>query len=336
MAVNQGARASVTFFEGAPDKDELRRAAPLGAVAAALGVRLDSQGRGLCPFHEDTRPSFSLWVDPAGVQRWGCFPCGLSGDCFDLVQRLEVTSFGAAVRRVAEIARDAPPWEAPPARVELDREGLEAYVREAQDNAIQPWNKGLLCVAASLADEAAPITTRVRFDRVLRELGWGVDDRACVVIPHRSPGGELTGAKVRAPDGQKWAYPGSEFKHLYGCWLSSGRASKLLLAEGETDFAHARLRGCDELGVHALSVPSGAKGPRPDWVDAVVGAFDDVYLGLDGDDSGRRAATEWTRALTWRRAETRVWDLHLPDGLDLRSCGRSFETLVGDAVRRRL
>ena len=55
--------------------------------------------QGLCPFHNEKTPSFSVH---ATRQFFHCFGCGASGDVFAFVQRIENISFPEAVRRVAE------------------------------------------------------------------------------------------------------------------------------------------------------------------------------------------------------------------------------------------
>ena len=53
---------------------------------------------GLCPFHKEKSPSFSVH---AGRQFFHCFGCGLSGDIFTFVEKIENVSFPEAVRIVA-------------------------------------------------------------------------------------------------------------------------------------------------------------------------------------------------------------------------------------------
>ena len=54
---------------------------------------------GLCPFHGEKTPSFSVH---ATRQFYHCFGCGASGDVFSFVQKLENISFPEAVRLVAQ------------------------------------------------------------------------------------------------------------------------------------------------------------------------------------------------------------------------------------------
>src|SRR5947209_991616 len=54
---------------------------------------------GLCPFHQEKSPSFSIH---ATRQFFHCFGCGVSGDVFSFVQKIENITFPEAVRLVAQ------------------------------------------------------------------------------------------------------------------------------------------------------------------------------------------------------------------------------------------
>jgi len=54
---------------------------------------------GLCPFHKEKSPSFSVH---AARQFYHCFGCGVSGDVFSFVQKIENVTFPEAVRAVAQ------------------------------------------------------------------------------------------------------------------------------------------------------------------------------------------------------------------------------------------
>jgi len=67
-------------------------------------VSLKKKGRemvGLCPFHEDHRPSMNVNVQK---QIFKCFACGAGGDVFKFIQMRENLTFPQAIERLAERA----------------------------------------------------------------------------------------------------------------------------------------------------------------------------------------------------------------------------------------
>lgn len=67
-------------------------------------LKLDKKGKeyvGICPFHEDHRPS--LYVSPA-KNIFKCFACGVGGDVIKFIQMRENKSFAEAVRSLAKRA----------------------------------------------------------------------------------------------------------------------------------------------------------------------------------------------------------------------------------------
>src|SRR5258708_36219242 len=54
---------------------------------------------GLCPFHAEKTPSFSVH---ATRQFYHCFGCGASGDVFDFIKKVENITFPVAVRLLAQ------------------------------------------------------------------------------------------------------------------------------------------------------------------------------------------------------------------------------------------
>ena len=98
-------------------------------------VRLKKSGQnfsGLCPFHQEKTPSFSV---SALKQMYYCFGCGKGGDVFQFVMELEKAPFPEAVRSVAEkcgIAIPKPRERSPEERREnQQRSALVDMHREA-------------------------------------------------------------------------------------------------------------------------------------------------------------------------------------------------------------
>ena len=83
-------------------KDTLKQQADIVRVVGDY-VKLKKAGAqnysGLCPFHSEKTPSFSVH---ATRQFYHCFGCGASGDVFSFVQKIENITFPEAVRAVAQ------------------------------------------------------------------------------------------------------------------------------------------------------------------------------------------------------------------------------------------
>jgi DNA primase len=83
-------------------KDTLKQQADIVRIVGDY-VKLRKAGAqnfsGLCPFHSEKTPSFSVH---ATRQFYHCFGCGESGDVFSFVQKLENITFPEAVRLIAQ------------------------------------------------------------------------------------------------------------------------------------------------------------------------------------------------------------------------------------------
>ncbi|HZD70295.1 MAG TPA: DNA primase [Actinomycetes bacterium] len=135
------------------------------ALRPAGGSRM----KGLCPFHQEKTPSFT--VDSSRAH-WYCFGCGEGGDAIDFLQKQESLSFIEAVERLAQRAG-----------VELQYQGRSAGERgslgrksrlvAAHVEAVEFYHRALL---ESPDARAARDYLRSRgFDRATAErfrLGW--------------------------------------------------------------------------------------------------------------------------------------------------------------------
>ncbi len=83
-------------------KETLKQQADIVRIVGEY-VRLKKAGAqnfsGLCPFHNEKTPSFSVH---ATRQFYHCFGCGASGDVFSFVQKVENVTFPEAVRLIAQ------------------------------------------------------------------------------------------------------------------------------------------------------------------------------------------------------------------------------------------
>lgn len=143
-------------------------------------------------------------------------------------------------------------------------------------------------------------------------------------------------------DGKKreWTTPGPE-KMLWGCQLRSHSVFKkcrhVLLCEGEKDAMTWASYGCHEWGVIPVSVPFGAKwkgqdkgrpSPNREWLDRCwdwLENFETVYVAMDGDDAGKRAAQDIISEVGPRRC--RLVTLPLKDANECLKAGVSGEAI---------
>ena len=100
--------------------DEIRARVPLAGVVGRR-VKLTRRGRehsGLCPFHNEKTPSFTVSEDKGFYH---CFGCGAHGDSIGFVMRMEGLSFPEAVERLAGEAGLQVPQSSPEERAAARR-----------------------------------------------------------------------------------------------------------------------------------------------------------------------------------------------------------------------
>ena len=117
-------------------------------------VRLRKSGAqnftGLCPFHQEKSPSFSV---NAQHSYFYCFGCHQKGDVFTFVQKIENISFPEAVRTVAQKAGIPLPkreWSSPE---EAAQAGLRRQLIDIHEAATQYFQQALQSAEAARARE---------------------------------------------------------------------------------------------------------------------------------------------------------------------------------------
>jgi DNA primase len=87
---------------------------------------------GLCPFHNEKTPSFSVH---ASRQFYHCFGCAASGDVFSFVQKIEDITFPEALRLVAQKLGIAIPQQTPSGPAEAREAQLRAKLLDLHERA---------------------------------------------------------------------------------------------------------------------------------------------------------------------------------------------------------
>ncbi len=318
------------------DVVSIRRSNPIEEVAARCGVDLRSAGRrlvGSCPFHRDGRPS--LVVYPAN-QSYFCFGCGAGGDVIDFVARLHGVGFKEAAAMLAGPERQQrhdrskvvrlPTLARPAALSPTEAEVIDAAVRFYHDAL---WQSGD-ALAYLAARGVSPATARrYRLGFGCRGLAEYLRSRGLSLAAARS-GGLLSGerdtmlGRIVIPD----------LRDGRAAWLTGrsvdGRDPRYLNLRAATP-----LLGLDLLRSEQVVV---TEGPF-DWLTAVqwglpavallgtrvsrsavqaLARFQRVYVALDNDEAGRRAAAQLAAELT---GQALIVDLS-PGIHDLNDLGR--------------
>lgn len=276
-----------------------------------------------CPFHDDSRPSFTIRVAEDGTEIAGCWSCPdkQSGDLFDLIRWLTgAPSYAHAVALLAPLQQryaEDTAWHAQPRRIlqaapKTDPEVFAQLARQAYDTAVAgspllrqliDWKRSTdqgwqyLTPEFLMTEWCVGVVPDRTDTRVLTNPDGGayssqtrVIPGSQIVVPHYDADGVCRAVKTRYIGGKLISMRGSDLSHLYGAWRPR-RFEKTVLCEGESDawVASAVLR--DRADV--LALPSGATGPKPQWIEFLRGR--DVVLAFDGDEAGRKAAALWTK-----------------------------------------
>ncbi len=334
--------------------DRVRQAADIVEVVSAH-TDLRRQGArwlGLCPFHEERTPSFS--VDPQ-EKLYHCFGCQVGGDVFSFVQEKEGIGFSEAVEMLAErsgveLVREQEDPRAEARRRQRARAG-ELLERTAAFYASYLWESS---EAAKARDYLAE---RRLGEEVLREFGVGYAPsawdqvltrgqragfsvaelresglvqrgrrggeydrfRSRIMFPIRDRRGRVVGFGARAMRAEQGA------KYVNTAETELFRKSRMLYgierAKGPIASAGRAVvvEGyTDVLALHqggvAESVGVMGTAITEDQVAALSGMVEEVVLALDADSSGQEAMLRAQRVAAGRQMRIRV--AAMPSGED--------------------
>lgn len=128
--------------------DQIRQAADIVEIAS-LYTSLTRRGRkhvGLCPFHSEKDPSFTVDMEK---QLFHCFGCGIGGDVFTLVMEKENLTFPEALNHLAERYHIQMPQKA---RLSPELQKLEEKVYKINELALAFFRR---CLFQTKEGEAA-------------------------------------------------------------------------------------------------------------------------------------------------------------------------------------
>jgi DNA primase len=308
---------------------------------------------GLCPFHEERTPSFS--VDPR-EKLYYCFGCEAGGDVFRFIQEKEGLGFPDAVEALGdrfgvEIERESEDPRAEEARKRRERLG-ELLERTAHFYANYLWSD-----AGEAAKAREYLGTRGLREEVLRafgvgyapsawdqvltrgqQAGFGVPElqaaglaqkgrkgghydrfRARIMFPVRDPRGRVQGFGARAlrPD-TKPKYLNSPEGELYRKSRTLYGIDRARAAIAKTGKAVVVEGYTDVLAAHQAGIGEAVAvmgtAITPDQLQQLARYTEEVVLALDADRAGRAAMLRAQRVAGSRKLRLRV--ASMPAGED--------------------
>ncbi len=301
------------------DTAAIREQHPIAEAVEGAGVALRRSGGhlvGLCPFHEDRRPSLVVYPHS---QSYFCFACDHGGDVIDFVGRLRGTSFRETVAalghrssgpRPDRVPREAAPAIASPRRLDAEEAGAVEAACSLYGEQLGRSARARSYLAARGIDPGTSARLRLGFAgsgllRELRERGLpplaarrvgllhgGSDALAGrIVIPELDASGRATWLTGRSLDGREPRYRNLRLPTpLLGLEQArAARARAVLLTEGPFDWLTARAWGLRALALLGTHISARAL--------TALGSFGAVYIALDADPAGRRASADLRSAL---------------------------------------
>ena len=326
--------------------EQVRQAADIVEVISAH-TDLRRQGArwvGLCPFHDERTPSFSV---DATEKLYHCFGCGVGGDTIKFVEEKEGLGFAEAVELLAdrygvEIAREREDPRAEARRVQRRRLG-ELLDRTAVFYASFLWDseeagkardylagRGLgeevlrsfgVGYAPSAWDQVLMRGQRAGFKvdemravgLVQKGRGGGEYDRfrSRIIFPIRDRRGRTLGfggRAMRSDQGAKYVNTAeTDFFHKSQILYGINRAKEAVAKAGRAVVVEGYT---DVLALHQAGVAEavGVMGTAitEEQVAALSGMVDEVVLALDADAAGQEAMLRAQRVAAGRRVRLRV------------------------------
>ena len=336
---------------GIPDED-IARVRAATDIVALIGehAALKRQGRrwvGLCPFHGEKTPSFSVNAEEGFYY---CFGCQAKGDAITFVREVEHLDFAEAVRRLADRAGIAIREDAAAGRDSRQRAELLEVMERATE-----WYHQRLVGSADAGRARDYLRSRGYDGEVVRRyrLGWapdewdtlcralGIDEdladrsglgfvnrrgrlqdafRGRILFPICDPGGRpvALGGRILPGSTDPAKYKNSKEtaiyakRHvLYGLnWAKEDvvRSGEVVVCEGYTDVI-----GFAEAGVPRAVATCGT-ALADEHVRLLRNFASRIVLAFDADGAGQAAAG---RFYEWeRRFDLDVAVASLPDGAD--------------------
>lgn len=333
-------------------------------------VSLKRSGRnffGLCPFHNEKSPSFSVSPDK---QIFHCFGCGVGGNIFTFISKIEGISFREAVEVLAERANiQLPKLED---NADTFKEELKAKVYKVNKFTAEFYHKNLYKPSSKLAQEyikkrklnnetlkSFQIGYSGKFDelyKALKQEGFGEQEilesglvnkndngkfidryRNRLMFPICDARGRVIAFGGRVLDDSKPKYINSpenvvysKGRHLFGLNVAKkGDTKTLLIVEGYMDVISLHQRGITNV-VAALGT---ALTQQQAWL--LRKNTEKIILGFDSDGAGQTAIIRSLEILQNMGCDIRILQMEGakdPDEYILKFGVVRFQNLMQNAI----
>ncbi len=304
-------------------------------------VHLTRKGRnyfGLCPFHNEKSPSFSVSPDR---QIFHCFGCGVGGNVYTFLMKIEGITFKEALEQLAERANIQLPTLQN--SEDTEREALKAKVYKVNEFTAEFYHQNLYKPTAKIAQEyvkkrkmnretleAYRIGYSGKFDELYKALkGQGFQEKEILesglvnkndngtyidryrnrlMFPICDVRGKVIAFGGRVLDDSKPKYINSpenivysKGRHLFGLNVAKKYSEKrILIVEGYMDVISLHQRGITNV-VAALGT---ALTEQQGWL--LRKSTEQVILGFDADGAGQTAVARSMEILQNMGCDMRV------------------------------
>jgi DNA primase len=306
--------------------------------------RQGSRWVGLCPFHEERTPSFSV---DAQEKLYHCFGCGVGGDTIKFVEEKEGLGFAEAVELLAdrygvELEREREDPRAEAKRQQrrrlgelLDRTGsfYAAYLWESEEAARARAYLGERGLGEEVLRKFAVGYAPSAWDKVLlrgQRAGFGVEELRGVGLVQRGRGGGeydrfrsrimfpirdrrgrtlgFGGRAMRSDQGAKYVNTAeTDFFHKSQMLYGIDLAKAAIAKAGHAVVVEGYT---DVLALHQAGIEEavGVMGTAitEEQVAALSGMVEEVVLALDADAAGQEAMLRAQRVAAGRKMRLRV------------------------------
>ena len=261
----------------------------IAEVAERFGVKLDRTGKGLCPFHKEDTPSFSV---KKSDNIFKCFGCNESGDAIDFVAKLKGIEPLDAAKLLAETYGITAEQGGTPKKVATQAAGSRTAPTAAPQAAKTEIKKYMTeCKAAVCRTDY--FKRRGLTDETIAKFHLGYDaQKQAVVIPYSS---KFEYYQTRSVADKKFFKPKTEdagAEPLYNAEAMSNAKSGIVFVV-ESPICALSIMQCGALalstcGTGTMKLVAEVKSKKPKCI---------FILCFDNDDAGKKAQQDLANQL---------------------------------------